>query len=125
MDAGAVGLNFVGAHGVSTAPALLERGWQVSTGGLRNEIPLTAAQQAQAISYARSLGMPEEAIFISKNMNTSYKLLFGQERLYIGTDVLPATGIGLRANSRIGMHGAIAHEVVGLFSVFVGFRRRR
>lgn len=89
------------------------KSWQVSTGGLRNEIPLTSAQQAEAVAYARSLGMTEDAIFVSENMNTSYKLLFGQERLYIGTDVLPAVGTGLRANSRIGMQGALAHEIVG------------
>lgn len=30
---------------------------QVSTGGLRNEFPLTAAQEAEAIAYAQRLGM--------------------------------------------------------------------
>ncbi len=63
------------------------------------------------LSYALLLEMPEEAILFSENMNTSYTSLFGEERLYIGTDVLPATHGP--ANSRISMRGAIAHELIG------------
>jgi hypothetical protein len=86
---------------------------QVSTGGLRNETPLNIKQKADAIAYAKSLGVPDDALVISDSMNTSYKYLFGVERLYIGTDVLPGVGQGLTANSRITMRGAIAHEVIG------------
>lgn len=87
---------------------------QVNTGGLRNEVSLTEAQKAEALAYAKSLGMAEENVVFSENMNTSYKLLFGQDRLYIGTDVLPAAPKpALPANSRISMKGAIAHEVTG------------
>jgi hypothetical protein len=85
---------------------------QVSTGGLRNEMLLTEEQKTAILTYAKSLGVPEEAIVFSENMNTSYKYLFGQERLYIGTDVLPAIN-GLTANARVSMRGAIAHEVIG------------
>jgi hypothetical protein len=46
-------------------------------------------------------------------MNTGYANIFGEETLYIGTDVLPASGRGLAANSRISMRGALAHELVG------------
>jgi hypothetical protein len=84
---------------------------QVDTGGLRNEAPLTKTEKAQVLSYAICLGMPKEAIIFSDNMNTSYTSLFGEEYLYIGTDVLPVT-TGT-ANSRISKHGAIAHELVG------------
>jgi hypothetical protein len=70
-------------------------------------------QQAEAVTYARSLGISRESISVSENMNTSYKYLFGQERLYIRTDVLPALGQGLSANSRVIMRGAIAHELIG------------
>ena len=89
------------------------KSWNVSTGGLRNELSLTEAQSAEAVAYAKSLGVPDEAIHVSENMNTSYKVLFGEEKLYIGTDVLPATGTALKANSRISLKGTIAHEVVG------------
>jgi len=84
---------------------------KVDTGGLRNETPLTDIQKATVLSYAVLLGMPKEAILFSENMNTSYTSLFGEERLYIGTDVLPATHGP--ANSRISMRGAIAHELIG------------
>lgn len=57
--------------------------------------------------------MLEKDVVFSDNMNTSYKLLFGQDRLYIGTDVLPSDKKGLPANSRVSMKGAVAHEVVG------------
>lgn len=81
---------------------------------MRNEVPLTDAQKAEALSYARALGVPDEAIVFSDNMNTSYKMVFGVDRLYIGTDVLPAAKqANLPANSRITMKGAIGHEVTG------------
>jgi hypothetical protein len=86
---------------------------QVSTGGLRNEIPLTKTQKTEALEYAKKLGIAKEDIVFTENMNTSYKLLFGKERMYIGTDVLPATRQGLKANSRVSMKGAIAHELEG------------
>jgi hypothetical protein len=86
---------------------------KVSTGGLRNETPLTKAQKMEALEYAKKLGIAKEDVVFTENMNTSYKLLFGKERMYIGTDVLPATKKGLKANSRVSMKGAIAHELEG------------
>ncbi len=86
---------------------------KVSTGGLRNEVPLTSTQKAEIKAYVIQLGISEESIIFSDNMNTSYKMLFGAEKLYIGTDVLPAIGNGLKANSRVSWRGAIAHEIVG------------
>jgi hypothetical protein len=86
---------------------------RVTTRGRRGEAPLTAAQRADALSYARELGMPEPGIIFSESMNTGYKMLFGEDLLYIGTDVLPGVGPGLTANSRISMRGALAHEMVG------------
>ena len=86
---------------------------RVSTGKRRNELPLTAAQQAEARAYARELGVPDHAIRFTENMNTSYGSMFGREVLNIGTDVLPGVGRGRTANSRISMRGALAHEIVG------------
>lgn len=87
--------------------------YKVSTGGLRNEISLTTSQKSEMSLYAIQLGVPEEAIVFSENMNTSYKMLFGSEKLYIGTDVLPALGKTTGANARISWRGALAHEIVG------------
>lgn len=87
---------------------------QVNTGGLRNEVPLTNAQRAEAGEYARSLGMPGESIRYSEFIETSYGPTF--DMLIIGTDVLPRSNVGLgtfTANSRISMRGAIAHEILG------------
>lgn len=87
---------------------------QVNTAGLRNETPLSEAQKSQVISYAVCCGMPKEAIIFSDNMNTSYAFLFGEEFLYVGTDVFPISDKkGSVANSRISMRGAIAHELIG------------
>ncbi len=88
---------------------------RVSTGGLRNEQPLTPEQVQIATDYAIQLGVPKAAIRISDAMNTSYKVVFGIETLYIGTDVLPPhqTISRLKANSKIGMLAALAHEIVG------------
>ncbi len=86
---------------------------RISTGGLRNEIPLTQAQKAKVTSYANSLGVTDNMIIFSENMNTGYANLFGKETLYVGTDVYPATKSGLAANSYVTMKGTIAHEIVG------------
>jgi hypothetical protein len=62
--------------------------YHVNTGGLRNEIPLTASQQAEAVEYAKSLGVSDDMIIVSENMNTGYANVFGRETLYIETEVL-------------------------------------
>ncbi len=99
--------------GISKAEIISNSARQVSTKGLRNEEPLNEIQKTNALNYAKKFGIAEENIHFSENVNTSYKLLFGQDFLYIGTDVLPATQKGLKANSRISMRGAIAHELEG------------
>jgi hypothetical protein len=86
----------------------------VSSGGFRNELPLTPAQKQEALDYALSLGVSKEAIYFTDTSPTSYKILFGQkEILYIGTDVLPNASKTSIANSRVTMRGAIAHEIIG------------
>lgn len=85
---------------------------QVATGGARNERSLTPEEASLATQYAVKLGMPEEAIKVSDSMNTGYKSVFGQDILYIGTDVLPAAN-GRTPNSRVSLKGAVAHELVG------------
>jgi hypothetical protein len=49
-------------------------------------------------------------------MNTAYGNMFGQEILYVGTDVLPLPNLprsGATANSRLSPKSVIAHELVG------------
>lgn len=84
---------------------------QVSTGGLRNEKPLTERQIKENMEYAILLGMPKEQIRYGEHYNTAYGSEF--DMLYIGTDVYPSTKNNQGANSRISNKGAIAHEIIG------------
>ncbi len=81
----------------------------------RNSLSLTGEEIIKARNYALSLGATLEMIIFSEEMNTSYGNIFGQEILYIGTDVLPHPNPSQRKtpNSQISMYGAIAHELIG------------
>ena len=83
----------------------------VSTGGHRNEEPLTEDQIKDCTDYAVSLGMPRDRIVYLENINTSYT---GSafDVLVIGTDAYPS-GDTSRANYEMSNRAAIAHEVVG------------
>ncbi|WP_228555782.1 putative T7SS-secreted protein [Catenulispora pinisilvae] len=85
--------------------------WQVSKGG-RNKDFLTDGQQDEARQTALELGMPEDKIIISDNMNTAYSSLFGQDVLYVGLDAYPST-VAESANSLVSMRGGLGHEIVG------------
>ena len=103
-------------HGKEHGPKTTTADGQVrniSTGGLRNEAPLTQSQKNEISSYAKSLGVDDDMIVFSDNMNTGYADLFGRETLYVGTDALPATKTGLKANSYVSMKGTLGHEIVG------------
>ena len=88
----------------------------VSTGGRRNEAPLTEAQRAECISIAKEYGMPIERIVFADDMLTGYFPL--GDRLYIGTDVYPS-GNTEKANYMISCRGALAHELVGHRNAFL------
>lgn len=82
----------------------------------RNSAPLTATQILEIKAYAQQLRIPSAMLFISDNMNTNYGNMFGQEMIYIGTDVYPLPNppqAGREANSRLTMKSAIAHEWIG------------
>ena len=84
---------------------------KVSTGGHRNEQPLTDDQVRECTDYAVSLGMPRDQIVYLENINTSYTgSVF--DVLVIGTDAYPS-GDTSRANYEMSHRAAIAHEVVG------------
>lgn len=88
----------------------------VHTGGKRGEVPLTNAQQAEVSRYAETLGIPDDVVRFSDNMNTSYGRMFGADVVYVGSDVMPSANAAVRAesaNARISMKGAMAHEWVG------------
>jgi hypothetical protein len=90
------------------------RDWNVNTGGLRNEEPLTQIQINEAIIYAVKLGMPQDRIQYEKNQNLAYWGYF--DRLIIGTDLYPAKNPNQAtryANSRLSWKSGIAHELVG------------
>ena len=100
---------------------------QISSDGIRNEIPLTAAQEAEIVEYAKTLGFPEEKIIFSrsgpyKDWNTGMMY----DRFIVNTDVLPAKipkNLGtLGANSRINLKGTISHEIVGHYEAGVAGR---
>ncbi|WP_437793358.1 SpvB/TcaC N-terminal domain-containing protein [Sorangium sp. So ce693] len=81
----------------------------------RNASPLSEAQRAEALAMAEELGMPAERTVVSSSQNTSHAggML---DILIIGPDVLPAANapVGTTgANARIGMRGALAHELIG------------
>jgi RHS repeat-associated protein len=82
----------------------------------RNTAPLTQIQEQEITAYAKKLGATDEMIHVSNNMNTAYGNMFGQEILYVGTDVLPLPNLprsGATANSRLSPKSVIAHELVG------------
>lgn len=83
----------------------------VSTGGKRNEKPLTESQIRENIQYAEKLGMPRERIRYGEHYNTAYGSEF--DMLYIGTDVYPSATRAKFANGRVSNKGAIAHEIIG------------
>ena len=82
----------------------------VSTGGRRNEMPLTEAQKAECLKIAMEYGMPSDRIVFSDNMFTGY--MPTGDRLYIGTDVYPC-GNTEKADYTISHRGTLAHELIG------------
>jgi len=84
---------------------------RANTGGLRNEVPLTEEQKAEAVGYAMFLGMPRDKINIVEHCFTGYAQNW--DILTIGTDVLPLGKRTKNPNSNISLKGTIAHEIVG------------
>ena len=82
----------------------------IDTGGKRNDITLTKEQFEAAKEYAVSLGMPPERVYYSEYHETGYGPLL--DSLIIGTDAYPSPTATV-ANGKIGMKGAIAHEIIG------------
>ena len=82
----------------------------VSTGGRRNEEPLTESQKDECLKIAQEYGMPAERIVFVEDMLTGYFPF--ADRLYIGTDVYPCGNME-KANYMISNRGTLAHEIVG------------
>jgi hypothetical protein len=91
--------------------------FNVSSGGVRGELPLTDAQWAEVDEYLRNFDLDGVAIrrVDETNLNTGYAHGDLFSILNIGSDVAPGNaGLGtLTANSRIGIRGTLAHEIVG------------
>lgn len=99
----------------------MENQYQVDTGGLRGELPLTNSQKDRISKYIKLIesGAPSKVGVIrwvdEREMNTAYSP--GFDLLNIGTDVMPAKqpkGQGTqKANTRLTWKSSIAHELVG------------
>ena len=103
--------------------------YQVDTGGLRGELPLTDSQKEQISEYIKLIesGAPSKVAYVRwvdyRQMNTAYSP--GFDLLNIGSDVMPASsgtkeaaikskGQGtITANTRLTWKSSIAHELVG------------
>jgi hypothetical protein len=81
----------------------------------RNAEPLTALNIQEARAYAQRLGLPEDRLqFFSHggaHQRSAYSDLF--DTVFVGPDLLPGSGTGLAANSRVSANGLLAHEIVG------------
>ncbi len=98
-----------------------KKSYQVDTGGLRGELPLTNFQKQQIEQYIKSISLDNlkdlEIIrwVDDRQLNTAYSP--GFDMLQIGSDVMPANQVNrqgtLTANTRITWKGSIAHELVG------------
>ena len=98
-----------------------KKSYQVDTGGLRGELPLTNFQKQQIEQYIKSISLNNlknlEIIrwVDDRQLNTAYSP--GFDMLQIGSDVMPANQVNrqgtLTANTRITWKGSIAHELVG------------
>lgn len=91
---------------------------KVESDGRRNEITLTDEQISQVQETVALYKLSELDVRFTESNNTGYKALFGNEILYIGTDVYPSLEPTkkhpqYRANNALSMQSAIAHELAG------------
>ena len=92
----------------------------VSTGGKRNENPLTEEQISEAKEAAKRQGYEGQIIY-SEYQNTSFHGSVEGERFHymvIGTDAYPTELVGGSPNERISLDGCMAHEVIGHYEAW-------
>jgi len=91
--------------------------FNVASGGVRGEVPLTLEQRAHVENYLSKFDMNGVTVrwVDDRNLNTAFGDMFGERILNIGSDVVPGNvGTGtLTANSRVSINGTLAHELVG------------
>ncbi len=95
----------------------------VSTNGLRNEIPLNFEQVENCKKYLTKLGYDDIPSFTNNSLTSMH---FGETEngdkysyLVVGTDVYPSESNIKNANSRVSYKGALAHEVVGHYEAWI------
>lgn len=70
---------------------------------------------ADARTYASRLGLPSDKLQFfthgGAHQRSSYSDIF--DTVFLGSDLIPGTGTGLAANSRVSARGLLAHEIVG------------
>ncbi|MCK6685903.1 MAG: hypothetical protein L6R30_26205, partial [Thermoanaerobaculia bacterium] len=87
----------------------------LSAGNPRNNVPLTETQMAEVRAYTQEVRITDDAMQFYSG-DTAY--VPNWDTLLVGPDVFPGpAGAGpagtLGANARIGMRGALSHEIVG------------
>lgn len=96
----------------------------VSTGGKRNEVPLSENEVAKCIKYARKLGFSSDIAYSNYSNTAFVGSIEGDRycRLVIGTDVKPIEGTlkEYTANQLVSIKGALAHEIVGHYEAWLG-----
>lgn len=93
----------------------------VSTGGKRNETPLTEHQINEAKEAARLQGYKGEILY-SAHSNTSFHGSQEGEKyhfLVVGTDAFPTEANGGTANEKVSLNGCMAHdEIIGHYEAW-------
>lgn len=93
----------------------------VSTGGKRNEEPLSEKQIDEAKAAAYKQGYKGDIMY-SLYSNTSFHGSREGEKfhyLIVGTDAYPSATNGGTANERISLNACMAHEIVGHYEAWV------
>lgn len=76
-------------------------------------------QKEELVAYAKSLGFPEDKIYIADEVTSSSTGLLYDEILLINNDVLPTSLPTHNPNLLVSGRGTIAHEVIGHYETAI------
>lgn len=94
---------------------------EIDTDGKRNEKPLSAEQQQEAIRAARNQGYTGEVLYSEYSATAFHGSPDNKDFrfLVIGTDAYPRSTNRGRAIEKISLNGCMAHEVVGHYEAWI------